>query len=61
MQQFSQPYIRKDFKKDGRKMKYGLVHIRYSDKKLLLEIENMVDYYIYKYCVGGRAVNYTRL
>lgn len=34
--QFSKPYVRTDFKiaKEG-KMPYGLVHIRYSDKKLL--------------------------
>lgn len=30
-------------------MKYGLVHIRYSDKKLLLEIENMIESYMSKY------------
>jgi hypothetical protein len=37
--QFSKPYIRKDFKieKIG-KMPFGLVHIRYSDKKLHRQI-----------------------
>ncbi len=41
--QFSKPYVRQDFKKDGRKMKYGMVHIRYSDKKLFLAIMNEID------------------
>lgn len=36
--QFTKPYIRTDFKIDGRKMEYGLVHIRYSDKKMLFDI-----------------------
>ena len=47
--QFSRPYIRKDFKPDGRKMKYGLIHIRYSDKKLLLDILSMIHYYVQKH------------
>jgi len=41
--QFIKPYVRKDFlleKKD--KMKYGLVHIRYCDKKLLIQIEDWI-------------------
>jgi len=32
--QFSKPYIRTDFRKDGRKMEFGMIHIRYADKKL---------------------------
>lgn len=45
--QFSKPYIRKDFlAKKSRKMKYGLVHIRYSDKKLLLQIEDWIKKYL---------------
>lgn len=42
--QFIKPYIRKDFKvaKTG-KMKYGLVHIRYSDKKLLQQIKIWIE------------------
>lgn len=43
--QFIKPYIRNDFKIDGKKMKYGLIHIRYYDKKLLLEIKKMIDSY----------------
>ena len=47
--QFTKPYIRKDFlpEKSG-KMKYGLVHVRYSDKKLLLQIENWIKEYLKK-------------
>jgi len=42
--QFTKPYIRNDFKtyKIGR-MPYGLVHIRYSDKKLLLLIKQWIE------------------
>lgn len=45
--QFIKPYVRKDFltEKSG-KMKYGLVHIRYSDKKLLLQIEDWIKEYL---------------
>lgn len=43
--QFIKPYIRKDYKIGGQKMRYGLVHIRYHDKKLLLEIKKMIDSY----------------
>lgn len=42
---FIKPYVRKDFNDKARKMKYGLIHIRYHDKKLLLEILKMIDYY----------------
>ena len=38
--QFLKPYVRTDFREDGRKMEYGMIHIRYHDKKLLLEIKN---------------------
>lgn len=41
--QFTKPYVRKDFKEDGRKMKYGMVHIRYADKKLFLSIMKSVE------------------
>ena len=41
--QFTKPYVRKDFRKDGRKMKYGMVHIRYADKKLFFSIMKSVE------------------
>lgn len=46
---FTKPYVRSDFKPEARKMKYGLVHIRYYDKKLLLELKKMIDSYKEKY------------
>lgn len=49
IKQFIKPYVRNDFRKDGRKMKYGLIHIRYNDKKLLIKIENMIESYTNKY------------
>lgn len=47
--QFSKPYIRSDFRIDGRKMKYGLAHIRYSDKKLLLDIMSLIERYSHQF------------
>lgn len=49
LKQFSKPYIRKDFllEKSG-KMKYGLLHIIYSDKKLFLQIKNWINQYLNK-------------
>ncbi|HEY4479087.1 MAG TPA: hypothetical protein VI981_01905 [Candidatus Paceibacterota bacterium] len=55
--QFLKPYIRQDFRIDGRKMLHGLIHIRYHDKKLLIEIKNLIKYYESKYCVGTQVVN----
>jgi len=47
IKQFTKPYVRKDFlpEKSG-KMKFGLVHIRYNDKKLLLQIEDWIREYL---------------
>lgn len=44
--QFTKPYVRKDFdlKKKG-KMEYGLLHIRYGDKKLLNIIRGWIKEY----------------
>ncbi len=47
--QFTKPYVRSDFREDGRKMKYGLIHVRYYDKKLLLDIKSMIESYVTKY------------
>lgn len=45
--QFTKPYIRKDYKKlKVGKMKNGLIHIRYYDKKLLDLIRVWIDNYI---------------
>ncbi|MDD5527843.1 MAG: hypothetical protein PHO56_02590 [Patescibacteria group bacterium] len=48
---FYKPYIRKDFNPEkSEKMKNGLIHIRYNDKKLLLTIKNWIDEFIDKNC-----------
>ena len=47
--QFSKPYIRKDYRKDGRKMKYGMIHIRYNDKKMLRDILDLIESYQSRY------------
>ncbi len=45
--QFIKPYIREDFKEEKiGKMRYGLVHIRYSDKKLFLQIKKWTEDYL---------------
>jgi hypothetical protein len=40
---FTKPYIRKNRFGIGRIMPYGVLHIRYSDKKLLQHILNLID------------------
>ncbi len=43
-EQFTKPYVRKDSKYDSiRTMPYGLVHIRYADKKLLAVIKEWIE------------------
>jgi hypothetical protein len=51
--QFIKPYVRRDFNKDGRKMKYGLIHICYHDKKLLYDVLELIESHKVKYCVDG--------
>jgi len=44
--QFNKPYIRTDFSmKAGRQMQYGMIHIRYSDKRLLSYIIEEIEKY----------------
>ena len=47
--QFTKPYIRKDYNINSRQMRYGLVHIRYIDKKLLLNIKDSINFYKRKF------------
>jgi hypothetical protein len=49
-EQFTKPYIRNDFQ-DGKstKMKFGLLHVRYNDKKLLLLIKKWIKEFCDKY------------
>lgn len=47
--QFIKPYIRQDFKPEQKdRMKNGLIHIRYNDKKLLYKIEDLIKQYCKK-------------
>ncbi len=52
--QFTKPYVREDFlpEKSG-KMRYGLVHIRYYDKKLLIQIYNWINEYLENNSIRG--------
>jgi hypothetical protein len=53
LEQFTKPYIRKNLDpKKSEKMKHGLIHIRYNDKKLLLVIENWIKEYSSKFLKG---------
>ena len=42
-EQFTKPYVRNDYRANGRVMPYGLVHIRYSDKKLLMDLRKLIE------------------
>lgn len=47
--QFTKPYIRKDYDSNkAGKMKYGLIHIRYGDKKLLDIFRKWINDYVKK-------------
>lgn len=50
---FRYPYEKKDPKPNVRKLSYGVVHIRYNDKKLLWDVLKLIESYKLKYCVGG--------
>jgi len=50
---FRYPYKKVNFKPGGKKLPYGVVHIRYTDKKLLRDVMNLIQFYRDKYCVGG--------
>lgn len=59
--QFTRSYVRKDFRADGRKMEHGLVHVRYSDKKLLLDILNLIELFKVEVLRRSYSGNYTTL
>ncbi len=60
--QFTKPYIRSDFRKEKEgKMRYGMVHIRYSDKKLLSQIMEWIRYMQHKFLRRSYSGNYTTL
>ncbi len=41
--QFTKPYIRSTFNRGNRSMPYGVIHVRYSDKKLLEKILSLCN------------------
>lgn len=41
--QFTKPYVRSTLNRGNRSMPYGVIHIRYSDKKLLQKILSLCD------------------
>ncbi|MCX5698750.1 MAG: hypothetical protein NTX01_03530 [Candidatus Omnitrophica bacterium] len=46
LNQFTKPYVRKgNLNLSNRKLPYGLVHIRYNDKKLLIVIKSWIENY----------------
>ena len=53
---FRYPYKNYKLKTGSKKLQYGVVHIRYNDKKLLRDMLNLVESYRRKYCVGGGVV-----
>ena len=58
--QFTKPYIAKSIAFLNT-MPNGLIHIRYSDKKLLNLIRLWIQEFKEEYCVGGGVVNRNRL
>lgn len=47
LDQFIKSYVREDFDPDKKgRTKYGTFHVRYSDKKLFLQIQNWIEEYI---------------
>ncbi len=41
--QFTKPYVRSTFNRGKRQIPYGVIHVRYSDKKLLQKILSLCD------------------
>ena len=57
--QFTKPYIRKGNPNlSGRKMTYGLIHIRYNDKRLLQQILKWIEQYVNRYRSPDSWQNY---
>ena len=55
LKQFTKPYVRQDFKEDKiGKMPYGLIHVRYFDKKLYIQFEQWQQFLLKK-IFGGVA------
>jgi len=50
---FRSPYAKQNPKPTAKKLPYGVVHIRYSDKKLLWDVLNLIKSCKVEFCVGG--------
>jgi len=46
---FKNHYIKQNFKTDSRQLPYGVLHVRYNDKKLLQDVLNLIESYKRKY------------
>jgi hypothetical protein len=51
--QFKNHYMKKDPQTNKRKMPYGVIHIRYNDKKLLRDVLNLIESYRVQYASVG--------
>ena len=55
LEQFTKPYVREDFREDKKgKMPWGLIHVRYFDKKLYIQFEEWYSGLL-KEIIGGVA------
>ena len=60
--QFTKPFVRSDYRaKKSDKMSLGLVHVRYSDTRLLAEIKADINNLVNHLRRDGRVVKYTTL
>lgn len=50
---FRSPYEKQDPKPNAKKLPYGVVHIRYGDKKMLWDVLNLIKSCKVEFCVGG--------
>ncbi len=50
---FRSPYEKKNPKPHVKKLPYGVVHIRYGDKKMLWDVLNLIKSCKLEFCVGG--------
>ena len=50
--QFKNHYMKQDPNTNGRKMSYGILHIRYNDKKLLRDLLSLIESHKQEFCVS---------
>ncbi|TSC86501.1 MAG: hypothetical protein G01um10148_487 [Parcubacteria group bacterium Gr01-1014_8] len=54
---FRHSYMKGNSNPNARKLPYGVLHIRYMDKKLLRDVLTLIESYKLRFCVGGGVVN----